>query len=224
MSKIRGAASGDLLSGAPARGAAVAALAEGATLLRGFAERDAAALLEEVRQVVAAAPLRQMVTPRGYRMSVAMSNCGRTGWITDRRGYRYDAIDPLTGRPWPVMPALLERLAERAAAAAGFDGFRPDSCLINRYEPATRLSLHQDRNERDFAAPIVSVSLGLPAVFLFGGLHRSDRPRRIGLENGDVVVWGGPARLAFHGVEELADGDHRLTGRCRFNLTFRKAH
>ncbi len=223
MSKIRGAASGDLLSGAPARGAAVMPICAGAMLLRGFAAGDAVALLAELRQVVAAAPLRHMVTQRGYRMSVAMSNCGRAGWLSDRRGYRYDAVDPLTDQPWPAMPTLFERLAERAAATSGFDGFAPDSCLINRYEPATRLSLHQDRNERDFAAPIVSVSLGLPAVFLFGGQRRSDRPRRIGLESGDVVVWGGPARLAFHGVEELADGEHKLTGNCRFNLTFRKA-
>jgi alkylated DNA repair protein (DNA oxidative demethylase) len=152
-----------------------------------------------------------------------MTNCGRAGWVTDRSGYRYDASDPLTGRKWPAMPPSFRHLAEMAAEAAGFADFAPDSCLINRYEPGARLSLHQDRNERDFAAPIVSVSLGLPAVFLFGGLQRGNRPRRLRLESGDVVVWGGPARLAFHGVAPLAEGEHELTGQCRINLTFRKA-
>jgi DNA oxidative demethylase len=164
-----------------------------------------------------------MTTPGGYVMSVAMTNCGCAGWVTDRRGYRYDFLDPTTGRSWPAMPPLFRDLAERAAAAAGFDGFVPDSCLINRYEPGTRLSLHQDRNERDYAAPIVSVSLGLPAVFLFGGLRRADRARRIRLESGDVVVWGGAARLAFHGVAPVAEDVRALTGRSRINLTFRKA-
>jgi DNA oxidative demethylase len=156
-------------------------------------------------------------------MSVAMTNCGRAGWVTDRKGYRYAGLDPLTERPWPAMPAIFQALADRAAAMAGFGGFAPDSCLINRYEPGTRLSLHQDRNERDFAAPIVSVSLGLPAIFRFGGLRRRDRPRPVPVESGDIVVWGGPARLAFHGVDTLAAGDHPLTGNLRINLTLRKA-
>jgi DNA oxidative demethylase len=223
MSRIGRAAIGDLLAGAQIAEDAVSPLAAGAVVLRRFAADDDAALLAAVRQIAAAAPFRQMTTPGGYRMSVAMTNCGRAGWITDRKGYRYAALDPLTEQPWPAMPAVFQDLAERAAAAAGFDGFAPDSCLINRYEPATRLSLHQDRNERDFAAPIVSVSLGLPAVFLFGGLRRGDRPRRVPLASGDIVVWGGPARLAFHGVDPLAEGDHKLTGNCRINLTFRKA-
>jgi alkylated DNA repair protein (DNA oxidative demethylase) len=156
-------------------------------------------------------------------MSVAMTNCGRAGWVTDRKGYRYTSTDPETGRPWPAIPLIFEDLAMRAAAAAGFTGFAPDACLMNRYEPGTRLSLHRDENERDLTAPIVSVSLGLPAVFLFGGSSRSDRPRRIRLESGDVVVWGGPERLVYHGVAQLADGDDPVTGRCRINLTFRKA-
>ena len=198
-------------------------LADGAVLLRGFVAKDAAALLQAVETIIARAPFRNMVTPGGFTMSVAMTNCGRAGWLTDRKGYRYDAIDPETGRPWPDLPDPFVRLAKRAATAAGYKGFVPDACLINRYEPGTRLSLHQDRNERDFAAPIVSVSLGLPAVFLFGGAERSDRPRRYRLEHGDVVVWGGPSRLAFHGVAPLADGEHPLTGRRRFNLTLRKA-
>jgi alkylated DNA repair protein (DNA oxidative demethylase) len=156
-------------------------------------------------------------------MSVAVTNCGEAGWVTDRSGYRYDAIDPLTEQPWPAMPPAFRRLAVGAAAAGGFPGFAPDACLVNRYEPGARLSLHQDKDERGYDAPIVSVSLGLPAIFLFGDLKRSDRPRRIPLVSGDVVVWGGPARLVFHGVAALADGEHELTGRARINLTFRKA-
>jgi DNA oxidative demethylase len=199
------------------------ALADGAMLLGGFARSVEAPLLAALRDVLAAAPFRHMVTPGGYRMSVAMTNCGAAGWVTDRSGYRYDPVDPETGLRWPEMPAVFADLATRAASAAGFDGFVADACLINRYEPGARLSLHQDRNERDYGAPIVSVSLGLPATFLFGGLKRSDRPRRVALVHGDVVVWGGPARLAFHGVMPLADGEHPLLGRQRINLTFRRA-
>ena len=199
------------------------ALAEGAMLLRGFARPNEAALLAAIEGVAAAAPFRHMVTPGGYRMSVAMTNCGAAGWLTERSGYRYDAIDPDSGRPWPAMPPPFADLATRAAAAAGFPGFVPDACLINRYQPGARLSLHQDRNERDFATPIVSVSLGLPAVFLFGGHKRTDRPRQVPLAHGDVVVWGGPARMTFHGVMPLADGEHPTIGRLRLNLTFRQA-
>jgi DNA oxidative demethylase len=198
-------------------------LAEGAVLLAGFAAEEETRLLADIAAIAAGSPFRRMETPRGYRMSVAMTNCGEAGWVTDRRGYRYAAEDPETGRSWPPMPDAFRGLAARAAAEAGFPGFIPDSCLVNRYEPGARLSLHQDRNERDFAAPIVSVSLGLPAVFLFGGLRRADRARRIRLESGDLVVWGGAARLAFHGVAPLAEGAHALTGRSRINLTFRKA-
>jgi alkylated DNA repair protein (DNA oxidative demethylase) len=156
-------------------------------------------------------------------MSVAMTNCGSFGWVTDRTGYRYDSDDPEAAKPWPPMPSVFRQLAEQAADLAGFGGFSPDACLVNRYQPGARMSLHQDRDEQDFGAPIVSVSLGLPATFLFGGLKRSDRPRRIRLEHGDLVVWGGPARLAFHGVAPLAEGEHALLGRQRINLTFRKA-
>lgn len=198
-------------------------IAEGATLLRGFAAPVAATLLAAIESIVAAAPFRHMVTPGGRRMSVAMTNCGSGGWVTDRYGYRYTAADPLTQRPWPKLPAVFFSLAARAAATVGFAGFAPDACLINRYQPGARLTLHQDRDEREFKAPIVSVSLGLPAVFLFGGLRRRDRPRRIRMESGDVAVWGGPARLAYHGIAPLAGGDHPLTGRCRINLTLRKA-
>jgi alkylated DNA repair protein (DNA oxidative demethylase) len=196
---------------------------EGLSLLSGFAAPVAGKLIEAVAAVTAAAPFRHMVTPGGFRMSVAMTNCGDAGWVTDRKGYRYQPLDPETGRPWPAMPPVFLDLATRAAAAAGFDGFLPDACLINRYEPGTRLTLHQDRNERDFAQPIVSVSLGLPAIFLFGGDERRTAPRRVPLEHGDVVVWGGAHRLAFHGVAQLAEGEHPATGRVRINLTFRKA-
>lgn len=197
-------------------------IAPGAVLLSGFARPQERPLLAAVDEVATQAPFRHMLTPGGYRMSVAMTNCGALGWVTDLRGYRYDSRDPESGRPWPPMPELFSDLAARAAAKAGFDGFAPDACLVNRYEPGARLSLHQDRNERDFEAPIVSVSLGLPAIFLFGGFERSDRPRRLPLWHGDVVVWGGPARLRFHGVQPLEDGHHPLRGRERINLTFRK--
>jgi len=176
-----------------------------------------------LRDIVEQAPFRHMVTPGGHQMSVAMTNCGSLGWVTDRTGYRYDSIDPHSGKPWPAMPRSFRELAEQAAGHAGFGGFIPDACLINRYQPGARMSLHQDKDEEDFAAPIVSVSLGLPAIFLFGGLKRSDKPRRFRLEHGDIAVWGGPARLNFHGVAPLADGDHALLGRQRINLTFRKA-
>jgi alkylated DNA repair protein (DNA oxidative demethylase) len=214
---------GDLFGATAARGGTVEPLAEDAVLLRGFVATEVPALLLALAPVQAAAPFRHMVTPGGHAMSVAMTNCGDVGWVTDRTGYRYDPIDPETGRAWPAMPPLFLRVAARAAMAAGFPGFVPDGCLINRYVPGARLTLHQDRNERDYTAPIVSVSLGLPAVFLFGGERRTDRPRRLRLESSDVVVWGGVSRLAFHGVDKLADGEDALTGRCRINLTFRKA-
>lgn len=198
-------------------------LAEGAVLLRGFASADAPALVQAVKEILTAAPFRHLITPGGHRMSVAMTNCGEAGWVSDRSGYRYDARDPETGKPWPPMPAVFLDLARRATAAAGFTSFTPDVCLINRYEPGTRLSLHQDRDEHDYCQPIISVSLGLPAVFLFGGAERSQRPRRILVEHGDVAVWGGPARLFYHGVAPLKPGLDPLLGNRRINLTFRKA-
>jgi alkylated DNA repair protein (DNA oxidative demethylase) len=198
-------------------------LAPGAVLLRGFARGRTESLLAAVRAVASRAPLRFMTTPGGYRMSVAMTNCGAAGWITDTTGYRYGPIDPETGSPWPAMPEILRALASDAALRAGFGSFAPDACLINRYQPGSRLSLHQDRDERDFSAPIVSVSLGLPAVFLLGGTRRADKATRVPLTHGDVVVWGGPARLRYHGVLPLKDGEHSLLGRYRINLTFRKA-
>jgi alkylated DNA repair protein (DNA oxidative demethylase) len=199
------------------------AIAEGAVLLGGFAEADAGAVLAAIASIERVAPFRRMVTPGGFTMSVEMTNCGEAGWFTDRSGYRYETADPASGRSWPAMPAIFADVAGRAAARAGYPGFRPDSCLVNRYRRPARLTLHQDRNERDRGQPIVSVSLGLGAVFLFGGLSRRERPRRIPLVHGDVVVWGGPARLAFHGVEAPEPGRHPMTGDCRINLTFRKA-
>ncbi|HWX60652.1 DNA oxidative demethylase AlkB [Bradyrhizobium sp.] len=198
-------------------------MAEGAVLLHGHAKPVEGELIVALREIVAQAPFRRMHTPGGHQMSVAMTNCGQLGWITDRSGYRYDGNDPETGQPWPAMPAAFLQLAIEAAATAGFKDFMPDACLINRYEPGARMSLHQDRDEQDFGAPIVSVSLGLPAIFLFGGLERSEKPRRFRLEHGDVVVWGGPSRLVFHGVAPLVDGEHSLLGRQRINFTFRRA-
>jgi DNA oxidative demethylase len=188
----------------------------------GFARSIESELIAALRAIVALAPFRHMVTPGGHTMSVAMTNCGKAGWVTDRRGYRYDGIDPESGKPWPEMPPVLRDLAGRAARQAGFGDFSPDACLVNRYEPGAKMSLHQDKDELDLGAPIVSVSLGLPATFMFGGLARSDKPQRYRLEHGDIAVWGGPARLAFHGVAPLADGEHPLLGRQRINLTFRK--
>ena len=205
------------------RAAGPVTLVPGAALLRGFALDGAAALLAAIDAIASAAPLRHMVTPGGYTMSVATTSCGDLGWTSDEQGYRYAARDPHSDLPWPAMPALFDTLAREAAAQAGFPGFEPDACLINRYAPGARLTLHQDRNERDFGAPIVSVSLGLPATFLFGGMKRTEPTLKLRLAHGDVVVWGGPARLRFHGVLPLKPYRHPLTGECRINLTFRKA-
>ena len=198
-------------------------LAEGALLLRGFASGAAPDICALVTTIAAASPFRHLVTPGGFRMSVAMTNCGDYGWVSDRRGYRYDPVDPETGRPWPAMPTLFLDLARSAAAAAGFSDFRSDVCLINRYLPGTKLTLHQDKDEGDFTHPIVSVSLGLPATFLWGGLTRTDKVQRIPLTHGDIVVWGGPSRLRYHGIAPLKPGSHPLLGEQRLNLTFRRA-
>ena len=198
-------------------------LAEGAWLLPGFAADCAGEIFDTLQAVLAAAGLRQMQTPGGYTMSVAMSCCGELGWTSDPQGYRYTRADPLTGRAWPAMPALFRDIAQGAADAAGYPGFVPDACLINRYQAGARLSPHQDRDEHDLAWPIVSLSLGLPARFQFGGARRSEPLRRIELASSDVVVWGGASRLAYHGVMPLLGGRHALTGDCRFNLSFRRA-
>lgn len=198
-------------------------LGPGAAILRRFAAGREQKLLEAVNEVTAAAPFRHLVTPGGFTMSVAMTNCGELGWVADRTGYRYAPVDPLSETPWPAMPQVFRELALAAAAAGGFAAFQPDACLINRYEPGARLSLHRDYDERDASAPIVSVSLGVPATFQWGGLRRADRPRRFTLYSGDIVVWGGESRFVYHGVAALAEDSHPLTGRLRINLTFRKA-
>jgi len=198
-------------------------LAPGAVILRRFAAREAQTLLDGICLVAAQSPFRHMITPGGYTMSVAMTNCGTLGWATTTRGYLYAPDDPLTQRPWPAMPDAFRTLCDRAASAAGYADFIPDACLINRYAPGAKLSLHQDKDEPDLRAPIVSVSLGLPAVFQFGGLKRNDPVARVMLEQGDVVVWGGESRLFYHGILPLKAGQHPNTGEYRYNLTFRQA-
>lgn len=197
-------------------------LAPGAVVLRGLALAEAEAILADVARVAAAAPFRHLVTPGGFRMTVAMTNCGRVGWVSDPSGYRYAPVDPESGRPWPAMPASFQRLAAAAAVRAGFPPLRPDACLVNRYAPGARLTLHQDKDELDLDAPIVSVSLGVSAVFLLGGLTRKERPQRVPVRHGDVMVWGGASRLRFHGVRALDEAWHPATGSARINLTFRK--
>ena len=213
----------DLFASLPAVAREDEPLGEGAVVLRGFALADEVPLLRAIEAIATQAPFRHLLTPGGLRMSVAMTNAGSLGWISDRRGYRYESLDPRGGRPWPPMPEVFQRLATAAASRAGFAGFAPDACLVNRYAPGTRLSLHQDRDERDYNHPIVSVSLGIPAVFLFGGPRRTDPVRRVPLVHGDVVVWGGPARLHHHGVLALKPGQHAMLGEARINLTFRRA-
>ena len=198
-------------------------LGPGTAILNGFAlvrETELAFMIQAISKL---APFRHMITPGGFRMSVALTNCGRYGWVTDRTGYRYDSIDPETEQHWPGMPDNFLELARAAASTAGFPSFNPDACLINRYEPGSRLTLHQDKNERDFTQPIVSVSLGLPATFLFGGMERSDKTVGVPVHHGDVLVWGGPARLRYHGINPLKEGVHPTFGGYRYNLTFRAA-
>lgn len=198
-------------------------LAPGAVLLRRAALPVATELLRCIVAVAQEAPFRHMHTPGGHRMSVSMTNCGACGWITDARGYRYGDLDPESRKPWPSLPGAIALVANGAATTAGYAGFHADACLLNRYEPGARMTLHQDRNEVDFTQPIVSISLGLPAEFQFGGLLRTDPVKRVRLMHGDVVVWGGPSRLRFHGVLPLKDGEHAATGRVRYNLTLRVA-
>ena len=198
-------------------------LAAGACVLRGFACEDEAELRRALDAVAHHAPFRHMVTPGGFRMSVAMTNCGDRGWVSTESGYRYAESDPLTGAPWPAIPTVMLELAREAAEAAGFGTFTPDACLVNRYEPGARLTLHQDKDERDFDQPIVSVSLGVPAMFLFGGVKRKDRVTRVPLEHGDVVVFGGSSRLRYHGVAPLKTTQHPFAGQARINLTLRRA-
>lgn len=198
-------------------------LSQGAVLLHGQVESRGLALIDAIHEISGKAPFRHLFTPGGHRMSVATTSCGKLGWVSDRGGYRYSAVDPQSDRPWPSMPGLLKELARTAAEEAGLSNFEQDSCLINRYRPGNKLSLHQDKDERDHAHPVVSFSLGLPATFLWGGFRRQDKPGRLLLEHGDVLVWGGPDRLRYHGVLPLPEGEHPLLGAQRINLTFRKA-
>jgi len=198
-------------------------LADGVVLLRHFACGQDRELLSSIVDIASVAPFRHMKTPGGHEMSAAMTSCGQWGWVTDQTGYRYQSADPQSGVAWPAMPGRFRCLASQAAEEAGFVGFTPDVCLVNRYQPGAKMGLHQDKNEQDYAWPIVSVSLGLPIVFQMGGQKRTDKPRRILLEHGDVLVWGGPARMNYHGVLTLKKGDHPLAGPYRYNLTFRKA-
>lgn len=196
-------------------------IGEQSYVLRGLALPWVERILPELRRVLAQSPFRQMVTPGGFTMSAALSSCGDLGWTTDTSGYRYSPVDPRSQQPWPQMPEVLRQLAVQAAAQAGFFDFAPDACLINRYVPGAKMSLHQDKNERRYSEPVVSISLGLPAIFLFGGHERSDKPRKVSLFHGDVVVWGGVDRLRFHGVMPIKDGVHPIMGPQRINLTFR---
>jgi DNA oxidative demethylase len=198
-------------------------IADGAMLLQGFALDSQAQILDDLHAILRLSKLRYMTTPGGYSMSVAMTNCGDLGWVSDKKGYRYSALDPSTGEPWRPMPKSFFELANRAAAQAGFANFVPDACLINQYQTGTKMGLHQDKDEQDFSRPIVSVSLGCVATFLFGGLKRADKPIKISLNHGDVIVWGGKTRLNYHGIMPLQANNHAATGTYRFNLTFRKA-
>jgi len=206
-----------------APGSSIERLSEGAVLFHGRVAEHAEAIVETIRKINRQAPFRHLVTPGGHTMSVSMTSCGELGWMSDRKGYRYTPSDPRSERPWPPMPPLFAELAHAAAEEAGFPGYQPDACLINRYRPGAKLSLHQDKDERDYAHPVVSFSLGLPATFLWGGFRRKDKPRRLLLEHGDVLVWGGPDRLRYHGIGPLPGGEHPLLGAQRINLTFRKA-
>lgn len=198
-------------------------LQEGAILLRGFALPVQKLLLASVNEIIELAPLRNMLTPTGLKISVATTSCGSVGWVSDQTGYHYKTVDPLTEKQWPKMPLVLLKLAIDAAKEAGFEDFKPDTCLINQYQPGTKLSLHQDKDEQDLTAPIVSVSLGMPATFLLGGLNRSDKQRKVSLLHGDVLILGGKARLCYHGILPLKENTHPLLGKHRINLTFRKA-
>ncbi|MCB9879012.1 MAG: DNA oxidative demethylase AlkB [Planctomycetes bacterium] len=204
-------------------GDAAEAIVDGAFLLRGRALPVVDELLVGVQDVVEASPLRHMITPGGAPMAAAQSNCGALGWVADRRGYRYEACDPETGRPWPAMPQVFASLARDAAGECGYDGFDPDCCLLNRYEVGCGMGQHVDADEQDFAWPIVSVSLGLPMTFRFGGVERGGKTLPVVLQHGDVLVFGGAARRRYHGTSPLKRGVHPVLGACRVNLTLRRA-
>jgi len=190
----------------------------GAVLMRSLALPQDNEFFTAAEAIIAARPLHHTTTPSGLPMGVMVTDCG------DSRAFanRWDTANPERMRLWPPMPPLLRDFAIRCAVRSGFPQFRPDACHINRYQAGTKLGLHQDRHECDWTQPIVSLSFGLECIFLLGGLQRTDKPRRILLEHGDVIVWGGPSRMRFHGVQPLKPGHHPLTGPYRYNLTFRK--
>lgn len=192
-------------------------------LLSGFVAPFEVQLVADLNAVILAAPLRQMMTPSGFSMSVTTTSCGELGWVSDKKGYRYSPVDPVSNKPWPAMPSSFKQLAQNVAATAGFANFDPDACLINCYQPATKMGLHQDKDEQDFTQPIVSVSLGVPAMFQMGGFVRADKTLKFPLYHGDVLVWGGASRLRFHGVLPIKAANHPAFGTRRVNLTFRKA-
>ena len=208
-------------------------IAEGAMLLRQFVQQNKNALLDEttvladLNCILENSPLRKMTTASGFTMSVAMTNCGKLGWVSGSNGYMYSSIDPETAQPWPAMPPALLEAATRIARQAGYPGFLPDACLINRYLAGAQMGLHQDRDEKDFSQPIVSLSIGLSARFIIGGLDsaagRNAHTQSVVLKHGDAIVFGAAARLMFHGVLSLKPGHHPLVGNSRINLTFRVA-
>lgn len=197
-------------------------IAEDAYLLPGYATSQAIELCSAIDTVLLQSPLRHYQTRMGL-MSVGMSCCGALGWVADTRGYRYSALDPNNGQPWPGLPDSIRNLAQSAASDCGFDGFEPDACLINEYQLGAKMGLHQDRDERDMRWPIVSISLGMTAQFQFGGATRRAPVHRFDLVHGDVLVWGGRTRLNFHGVAPLDGSPHPLLGARRWNLTLRRA-
>ena len=196
-------------------------LGEGIVLWR--AAIDEARYAATIARLALEAPFRHMLTPGGRQMSVAITNCGSMGWVSDTHGYRYSATDPDSSMPWPAIPPDWLHDASHAAFRCGFSGFTPDACLINRYEIGNRMGSHQDRNEVDFTQPVVSMSIGLPAEFTFHGASRAGTAGRVDLHSGDILVWGGPARLYFHSVRPIRAGVHPLCGALRYNLTFRRA-
>lgn len=198
-------------------------IAEGAYWLRGHALPAADLLWAELRKHFATYPPQQMFTPMGYKMSVRSTSMGDAAWVGTKKGYGYASIDTAINQALPPLPSTFLSLANHAATEAGYNDFTPDSCLINCYDIGSKMGLHQDKDERDFNQPIVSVSLGIPATFLFGGAKRSDKPTQIPLTHGDVVVWGGASRLFYHGVQTIKPNKHPLLGELRCNLTFRKA-
>lgn len=214
----------DLFAEEPPQSTAMEQIGACSWVLRGFALAEIERLLPALEETLSKAPFRHMVTPGGFTMSAALSSCGSFGWMTDRSGYRYTPIDPQTQLPWPDIPPAFMELAQRAAEICGFPDFAPDACLINQYIPGAKMSLHQDKDEKHYEWPVVSVSLGLPAIFLFGGHQRNDKTQRVALLHGDVVVWGGEDRLRFHGVLPIKPGHHPLLGEQRINFTFRRAY